>query len=413
LAESLKDHIKGNRTVTTATNTKPNAFSGAADAMGAGIDALFADQGAQFSQIPLDMIEVKSQIREDFEDEENTLKDLAASIQARGVLQPILLRPTATGYELIAGERRYRASKLAGLADIPAYIREMSDEEADDAQLAENIHRKNLTQIEEAKKIQRDLDRLGSVEAVLEKHQKSRPWLSKMLSLLSLPEQAKRLVTENVSADVEVINAVKTVEKADPLKAKQLVDDLKNTRGKSNAREKVAAVKEEVKPSKKQKEAKKNPEKQKSFDATDMAQGGTVATAKDRSQEAPSAGEIFAGAKTEPELAPSDETADGSGIDVQNELNTVFLNIFEHGVNASMALEVMSDAVEDAVSAWLTNFYEAGKQSKDTGRAVVQGFRTGQFATDGNRAFALVAFLQGADSGAKFNVANILASAKE
>ncbi|MDG5824449.1 ParB/RepB/Spo0J family partition protein (plasmid) [Xylella fastidiosa subsp. pauca] len=112
-------------------------------------------------------------MRESFEDEENTLEDLAASIKVRGVLQPILLRSNSEGYELIAGERRYRASKLAGLEQIPAYIREMSDEEAEDAQMAENIHRKNLTQIEEAKKIQRDLDKLGSVDAVLEKHQKA------------------------------------------------------------------------------------------------------------------------------------------------------------------------------------------------------------------------------------------------
>ncbi|WP_233341878.1 ParB/RepB/Spo0J family partition protein, partial [Xylella fastidiosa] len=155
--------------MTTATATKENAFAGASDALGAGIDALFADQGAQYSLIPLDMIQVKTQIRESFEDEENTLEDLAASIKVRGVLQPILLRPNSDGYELIAGERRYRASKLAGLEQIPAYIREMSDEEAEDAQMAENIQRKNLTQIEEAKKIQRDLDKLGSVDAVLEK----------------------------------------------------------------------------------------------------------------------------------------------------------------------------------------------------------------------------------------------------
>ena len=72
------------------------------------------------------------------------------------MLQPILLRPNSNGYELI-GERRYRVSKLAGFDQIPAYIRDMTDEEAEDAQMAENIHRKNLTQIEEAKKIQRDL----------------------------------------------------------------------------------------------------------------------------------------------------------------------------------------------------------------------------------------------------------------
>ena len=264
-------------------NASINAFSGAADILGGGIDSLFADTGAQYSLIPLDMIVVKAQIRETFEDEENTLADLAASIKARGVLQPILLRPTMDGYELIAGERRYRASRLAELDQIPAYIREMTDEEAEDAQMAENIHRKNLTQIEEAKKIQRDLGKLGSIEAVLERHQKSRAWLSKMMALLDLPEQSKRLVAENVSADLEVINIVKTVEKADPKKAKALVDDLKNSRGKENARKKAQAVKDEVKPKK-------------------AAAGGIVATPKDRTNEEPGDVKIFARAKTEPKV---------------------------------------------------------------------------------------------------------------
>jgi ParB family transcriptional regulator, chromosome partitioning protein len=239
-----------------AAKTTENPFTETANILGAGIDALFAEPDAQYSLIPLDMIEVKIQIRVEFEDEENPLSDLANSIKVHGVLQPIVIRQSNTGYILVAGERRYRASVLAGLDSIPAIIRDMTDEEAEDAQLAENIHRKNLTQIEEALKIQRDLDRLGSVEAVLEKHQKSRPWLSKMFSLLNLPEQAKRLVNENISADVEIITAVKTIEKHDPEKAKALVDDLKMTRGKENARDKVAAVKEEVKPSKKTKEPK-------------------------------------------------------------------------------------------------------------------------------------------------------------
>lgn len=397
--------------------SKENAFSGAAESLGgSGIDALFAVGGPQYSMIPLDMIEVKVQIRETFEDEENTLEDLAASIKVRGVLQPILLRPTDSGYELVAGERRYRATKLAGLDQIPAIIRELTDEEAEDAQLAENIHRKNLSQIEEAKKIQRDLDKLGNVEAVLAKHQKSRAWLSKVLSLLDLPEQAKRLVTENVSADVEVINAVKIVEKIDPVKAKELVEELKETRGKSNAREKAQAVKEEVKPSKNPKAPKeeKTPkwlEEQRKRDAERIEQGGTVATSKDRSQEAPSAGDIFAGAKTETGSSlPGDA---GLDIDVDQELDKAYVNIYEHGSNASLILETMGDVVEEAVSAWLANFYEAGKQAKDASRAVIQGFRSSQFATEGHRAFALVAFLQGADSGAKFHAANILASVKE
>ncbi|CAG0956342.1 partial Chromosome-partitioning protein Spo0J, partial [Gammaproteobacteria bacterium] len=212
--------------------SKPNlattsAYDDATGFLSGGIDSLFSLGNNEYALIDLDQIEVKEQIRESFEDEHNTLDDLADSIKARGILQPVLVRPSAhAGYELIAGERRYRAAILAGMTQIPAVIKEMTDEEAEDAQLAENIHRKNLTQIEEAKKIQKDLDRLGSTEAVLAKHHKSKAWLSKTLSLLSLPGQAKRLVTEDISADIEVINAVKGIEKIDPEAAKD-IDALK------------------------------------------------------------------------------------------------------------------------------------------------------------------------------------------
>ena len=103
--------LESKEATTMTAAKKTNAFAGTADVMGAGVDALFAEQASTYSLIPLDMIEVKAQIRESFEDEENTLADLSASIKARGVLSPILVRTTANGYELIAGERRYRATK--------------------------------------------------------------------------------------------------------------------------------------------------------------------------------------------------------------------------------------------------------------------------------------------------------------
>ena len=385
---------EGTKIVSIKTTAKENAFSRAADALGDGLDALFNDQGAQYSMVLLEMIAVKQQIREDFEDEENTLEDLAASIAAQGLLQPILLRSTADGYELIAGERRLRAAKLAGLELIPSYIREMTDEEAEDAQMAENIHRKNLTQIEEAKKIQRDLNRLGSIEAVLEKHHKSRSWLSKILALLDLPEQAKRLVTENVSADLEVINTVKTVEKADPEKARALVDDLKDTRGKANARDKAAAVKDAVKPSKKPKAAKGD---------------GALATTKDRSQEQPGSVKVFAGAKTK---AGADGVEQGDDDEATRALATAYVNIVEHGSNPKTVLDVLDAGAKAAVEIWLRSFYDAGSGVPDVGRAVLHGLRKGEFAQEGARAFALVAFLHGVDSEAKFNVLNIIGDVK-
>ena len=369
-----------------AAKTTENAFTGAADILGAGIDALFADTGSQYSMIPLDMIAVKAQTREIFEDDENTLADLALSIKIRGVLQPIVIRPTSTGYDLVAGERRYRASILAGLDLIPAIIREMTDEEADDAQLAENIHRKNLTQIEEAKKIQRDLDRLGSVEAVLEKHHKSHTWLSKRLALLNLPEQAKRLVNENVSADVEIINAVKTIEKHNPEKAKVLVDDLKATRGKENARDKVLVVKEEVKPSQKTKESGQVKDtkwfkKQRERDVERERRGDNKS--------------IFADAKI-------------TNLSLDKILAKVYMDVFNLSISPKTVLKIMDDKDKTNVEAWLRSFYDLGKQDTNKSRGVVQGFRSRAFSGSGNGALALVAYLHGASGEDRFSLLNIL-----
>ncbi|SMB33078.1 putative plasmid-partitioning protein ParB (plasmid) [Sterolibacterium denitrificans] len=414
---------KGTETVKPAEN----AFAGVADVLGAGIDALFGQSDDPEFMVNLDDIEIVDQVREQMEDDEQDLIGLGESL-AKYQIQAIFLRIMPAGhpkpYRLVAGERRYRAARVKGLAQLRAKARELTDEEAEDLQFAENIHRKNLTQIEEAKKIQRDLDRLGSVEAVLEKHQKSRSWLSKVLSLLNLPEQAKRLVAENVSADVEVINTVKTIEKADPEAAKELVEDLKATRGKSNAREKAQAAKEKVKPSKKPKADKK-------------AAGGPVATPKDRSQEEPGPVSVFAGEKSDdsadngltgadPFAADGGEasTEDGSAASAESAprpvafapaeaLNKAYVNIFEFGSSPKTVLDVLSAEEREAVDAWLHSFYDAGVAVKDVGRAVIQGFRNGQFSSDGDGAFALVAFLHGADSDAKYNLLNVFGSFKE
>lgn len=374
-----------------------SAFAGLGDMLAGGFDQMLTSDASE-QMVKLEDIEILAQVREEFEDAEgeNSLADLGASLRKQQI-QAILLRPNKPGsakpYLLVAGERRVRGARIEGLAELRAVIKPMTDEEAEEAQFAENIHRKNLTQIEEAKRIQRDLDQLGSVEAVLAKHNKSRPWLSKVLSLLNLPEQAKRLVRENVSADLEVINAVKTIEKADPKKAAELVDDLKATRGKANAREKVAAVKDQVKPSKKAKEAAKKDT------------GGSLATPKDRRHEEPSQGEVF---------APAKKSGTGGAVPVRPTeiLTQCYINIFEHGSDPKMLLDVMKESDREAVEAWLVTFYEAGKQAKDSAKAVIQGFRNGQFATDGDASFALVAFLHGADEEARFSVLNILGSVK-
>ncbi len=367
--------------------TKGGTFDGLADMMSGGFDAEIGNAD-HMTKVALADIEIRDQVRDagHMEDEENTLDDLGDALAKRQA-QNIVVRPNPPGstkpYLLVAGERRVRAGLKKGLLDLWALVAEMTDEEAEELQFAENVHRKNLTQMEEAKRIQRDLDTLGNVEAVLAKHNKSRAWLSKIMALLNLPEHAKRLVKENISADLEVINTVKTIEKADPKKAAALVEDLKKTRGKTSAREQVAKVKDEVKPSKK---------------TVAKNAGGSVAAPRNRDIEDPSKGEVFAPAKqSRPSGRPAHEAA----------LNNAYTAIFEQGKQPKNTLEGLSDQDREAVEAFLSTFYEAGKQATDAARTVMEGFRNGGFSSDGIGAFALVAYLHGTDEKAKFNLLNI------
>jgi ParB family chromosome partitioning protein len=376
---------------------KPNAYDGLAGMLADGFDSQLTSDASE-QMVRLDDIEIRAQVREEMEDDENSLADLGKSLRVEQI-QAIVLRPNPAGsakpFLLVAGERRVRAAKLEGLTELRARVKPMTDEEADEIQFAENIHRKNLTQIEEAKRVQRDLDQLGSVDAVLAKHRKGRPWLSKIMGMLTLPEQTKRLVAENISADVELITAVKSIEKADPEKAKALVDDLKATRGKASAREKVQAVKDEVKPSKKAKgrqEAKKA-----------AGDAGTVATPKDRRHEEPGEGKVFS--REKPSKLPARPLHEDA-------LARIYGDIFERSVSPSNAIKDVTDAEAEAIEAYLSDFYEAGKQATDPARIVIEGFRNGGFATDGVGAFALVAYLHGGAPKARFNLLDIVGCLK-
>lgn len=368
--------------------SKTNAFAGMGDMLVAGFDATLMEDGAQRQMFKLADIEIDPQVREEFEDAENTLADLGDSL-LDGQIQPILLRKgRRLPYRLVVGGRRCAAASLKGITELWGdYRPDMTDEEADRIQFAENVQRKNLTQIEEAKRIQRDLDQLGSVEAVLAKHKKSRAWLSKILSLLTLPGQTLRLVAENISADLEVINAVKVIEKVDAAKAEALVDELKESRGKEDARKKVAQVKAQVKP-KAEKGAKEN-----------------AATARDTKQDEP--GEVtmtsFADAKISVE--PDDTAKEGGATEPRDRapsdpsaiLTNAFGLIFEHGSSPKVFMETLSADDRADVTQWLETFFYAGRKCKNLSKAVIQGLRNGTFANDGVGAFAMMAFLQGAD----------------
>ena len=129
--------------------------------------------------------------------DEEALKALAQSIKEKGVLQPLLVRKTNNGYELIAGERRLRASKLAGLTEVPVIVKEMNDQEVLEVALVENLLRENLSAIEEAEGLQRLIDEFSHTqEALSQIIGKSRSHIANTLRLLTLPKSVQDLIKE-------------------------------------------------------------------------------------------------------------------------------------------------------------------------------------------------------------------------
>ncbi|MDD5459090.1 MAG: ParB/RepB/Spo0J family partition protein, partial [Phycisphaerae bacterium] len=147
-------------------------------------------------QIPLNAIEPNPyQPRTTWNETE--LVELADSIRANGVIQPIVVRKAGDGYQLIAGERRLRASELAGLKDIPAVIREATDEQLLELALVENIHRSNLNPLERARAYQKYLSTfsLSQTEAA-ERLGENRSVVANYLRLLDLPQEVRQMLID-------------------------------------------------------------------------------------------------------------------------------------------------------------------------------------------------------------------------
>lgn len=167
--------------------------------LGKGLDALFFDNSTEEKggsvKVNINDIEPnRDQPRKTFE--EGALRELSDSIAMHGVLQPLLVRPLSDGgYQLIAGERRWRASRMAGLTEVPVFIKEMSDRDAMEFALIENLQREDLNPIEEAEgfKLLMDTYSLTQNEAA-ERVGKSRPTVANALRLLALPSSVLELV---------------------------------------------------------------------------------------------------------------------------------------------------------------------------------------------------------------------------
>ena len=183
-------------------------------ALGRGLEQLFNDEGLNFDTIENSIIEEAKtndqiveinlselranpyQPRKNFDEE--ALNELASSIKEYGVFQPIIVKKSIKGYEIIAGERRFRASKLAGMQTIPAIVKDFSDEEMMQIALLENLQRENLTSIEEAKAYKSIIESMNITQDELAKKVgKSRSHITNILGLLKLPASVQDMVLYN------------------------------------------------------------------------------------------------------------------------------------------------------------------------------------------------------------------------
>lgn len=174
--------------------------------LGRGLDALIgattsvtletAKAEKTLRQLPIDQIQ-RSPFQPRVSFKKESLQELADSIRQQGVLQPVVVRPRGEGFELVAGERRWRAAQLAGLQEIPAVVKELEDEAAAAIALIENIQREDLNPLEEATALQRLADRFTMThQQIAEAVGRSRVGVTNMLRLLELAEPVKQWLQE-------------------------------------------------------------------------------------------------------------------------------------------------------------------------------------------------------------------------
>jgi len=170
--------------------------------LGSGFGVLYEDNFSEDKDV-ITIVDIstvfpdKNQHRKTFDDA--TLAELAESIKTHGVISPLIVKPCDEGYTIIAGERRYRASKLAELTEIPVIIKEVSEQEAAEIALIENLQREDLNPIEEAAGLEQLISSFGlTQEEAAKRVGRSRSALTNSLRLLALPESAKTMIREGL-----------------------------------------------------------------------------------------------------------------------------------------------------------------------------------------------------------------------
>lgn len=223
-------------------------------ALGKGLNALFTETAAESGSEPEASLSIASivtnpdQPRKSFD--ETQLSELSDSIKQNGVLQPIIVRKKGDKYEIVAGERRYQASKLAGLKEIPAIVRDIDDAEVFQLALIENLQRSDLTPIEEARGYRQLLDTKGLTQEGLAKIlSKSRSAIANTLRLMDLPQEVQDMMEEGqiTAGHARAILAVPTEEGRIKLAQKVVAENL-TVRQTENLAPLFSVTRDEIKP---------------------------------------------------------------------------------------------------------------------------------------------------------------------
>ena len=213
-------------------------------ALGKGLEQLFTNERIDFDNFEKGLVEesrpneireikldeIRSnpyQPRKVFDDE--SLQELASSIKEHGVVQPVIVKKSIKGYELVAGERRTRACRLAGLKTVPAVVKDFNDQEMMEIALIENIQRENLNPIEEAMAYDAIIHGYNlTQEDVAKKFGKSRTYVTNILGLLKLPDEVKKLVEKrNLSmSHARVLSKIEDSDLVVELAKKVITDNL-------------------------------------------------------------------------------------------------------------------------------------------------------------------------------------------
>ena len=191
--------------------------------------------------------------------DEDKLKELADSIQANGVIQPLIVREGTNGYELVAGERRWRASRIAGLSTVPCIIRNFDDRQNAIVAIIENMQREDLNPIEEAKGLRSMTEKYGfTQEQVSQSLGRSRTYIANSIRLLKLPEEIQAYVS---SGEMTAAHGRTIINIPDKQKQKEIADKIIRNDLSVRATEKLAErIKDELKPERKRRKKKADAE---------------------------------------------------------------------------------------------------------------------------------------------------------